>query len=71
MYNTFAPSWGAPLVRVCSGVAGRKGESFRPFLLLLRVRGEEVTHGGFDCSLFGFLFVEPFKNVFVRVAVQF
>lgn len=26
---------------------------------LERVRGEEVTDGGFDCALFGFLLVEP------------
>ena len=30
------------------------------FLLLLRVRGEKVTDGGFDCALFGVLLVEPF-----------
>lgn len=24
-----------------------------------RVRVEEVTNGGFDCALFGFLLVEP------------
>lgn len=35
-----------------------------------RVRGEEVTNGGFDCALFGFLFVEPFKYILVGVSVQ-
>ena len=40
------------------------------FLLLLRVRGEEVTNGGFDCALFGFLLVEPFKYILVGVSVQ-
>ena len=35
-----------------------------------RVRGEEVTNGGFDCALFGFLLVEPFEDVLIGVAVQ-
>ena len=40
------------------------------FLLLLRVRGEEVTNGGLDCALFGVLLVEPFEDVLIGVAVQ-
>ena len=35
-----------------------------------RMRGEEVTNGGFDCALFGFLLVEPFKYILVGVSVQ-
>ena len=52
------------------GGVGRKGESFRPFLLLLRVRGEEVTNGGFDCALFVRLAIEPAQNILVGVAVE-
>ena len=39
------------------------------FLLLFRVRGEKVTNGGLDCALFGFLVIEPIKNVLIGVAV--
>ena len=34
-----------------------------------RVRGEEVTDGGFDCALFGVLLVEPFEDVRVCFTV--
>ena len=37
--------------------------------LVGRVRGEEVTNGGFDCALFGVLLVEPFEDVLIGVAV--
>lgn len=36
---------------------------------LERVRGEEITNGGFDCDLFGVLLVEPFEDVLIGVAV--
>ncbi|MDD7663542.1 MAG: hypothetical protein PUJ39_12270 [Eubacteriales bacterium] len=35
-----------------------------------RVRGEEVTNGGFDCALFVRLAIEPAKNILVGVAVE-
>ena len=34
-----------------------------------RMRGEEVTNGGLDCALFGFLLVEPFEDVRVCFTV--
>lgn len=34
-----------------------------------RVRGEEVTDGGLDCTLFGALLVEPFEDVRVCFTV--
>ena len=40
------------------------------FLLLLRVRGEEVTNGGLDCALFVRLAIEPAQNILVGVAVE-
>lgn len=39
-------------------------------MLLRRVRGEEVTNGGFDRALFGVLLVEPFEDVLIGVAVE-
>ena len=35
-----------------------------------RVRGEEVTNGGFDCALFVRLAIEPAQNILVGVAVE-
>lgn len=35
-----------------------------------RVRGEEVTNGGFDCTLFVRLAIEPAQNILVGVAVE-
>lgn len=35
-----------------------------------RVRGEEVTNGGFDCALFVRLAIEPVQNILVGVAVE-
>lgn len=40
-------------------------------MLLLRVRVEEVTDGGFDCALFVRLAIEPAQNILVGVAVEF
>ena len=38
--------------------------------LVGRVRGEEVTNGGFDCALFVRLAIEPAQNILVGVAVE-
>ena len=35
-----------------------------------RVRGEEVTNGGFDCALFVQLAIEPAQDILVGVAVE-
>lgn len=35
-----------------------------------RVRGEEVTNGGFDCALFVRLAIEPAQDILVGVAVE-
>ena len=35
-----------------------------------RMRGEEVTNGGFDCALFVRLAIEPALNILVDVAVE-
>ena len=39
-------------------------------MLLLRVRVEEVTDGGFDCALFVRLAIEPGQNILIGVAVE-
>lgn len=39
-------------------------------MLLRRVRGEEVTNGGFDRALFVRLAIEPAQNILIGVAVE-